>query len=67
MTDEETIRKRVLFPRDHTYGTKPHELAKAIADNERKEAEYRRLGAIMVDARQPIEKVVDEIIAGVAK
>lgn len=38
-TDEATIRKRAVIPRDHDYGTKPHELAKAIGGNNHKEAE----------------------------
>jgi shikimate kinase len=61
-TDETTIRKRVNIPRDHTYGTKPHELEAAIRSNIIKEAEYRNLGAAVVDARQPTGKVVDEIL-----
>jgi shikimate kinase len=61
-TDEETIRKRVQNPRDHDYGTKPHELTAAIEGNKQKEAEYRELGAIMVDATKPIENVVTTIL-----
>lgn len=62
-TDEATIRRRVNNPRDHDYGTKPHELAAAIEGNTRKEAEYSSYGAIMVDATQTIDRVVDEILA----
>jgi shikimate kinase len=65
-TNKETIRKRVSNPRDHDYGTKPHELALAIEANKRKEAEYSSYGAIMVDATQPIGKVVDEILTKVS-
>ncbi len=61
-TDEKTIRKRVLNPRDHDYGTKPHELAAAIEDNRKKEAEYQELGAIIVDATRSIEDVVSTIL-----
>ncbi len=61
-TDEATIRKRVLHPRDHDYGTKPHELARAIKSNKQKEAEYSAYGAIIVDATQPIANVVNEIL-----
>jgi shikimate kinase len=61
-TDEATIRKRVVIPRDHDYGTKPHELAAAIKSNRQKEAEYTAISAIMVDATQPIGRVVDEIL-----
>jgi len=64
-TNEATIRKRVDIPRDHDYGTKPHELALAIKSNKQKEAEYLAYGAAMVDATRPIEDVIDEILAGV--
>jgi len=63
MTDEGTIRKRVNIPRDHDYGTRPHELAKAIVANKKKEAEYRDYGAVIVDTRQPISEVVNEILS----
>lgn len=62
-TDEATIRERVHLPRDHDYGTKPHELERAIAMNELKEAEYTQLGADIVDARRPFEEVLDDVIA----
>lgn len=61
-TDEETIRKRVNRPRDHTYGTKPHELAVAINENTVKEQDYRSHGAVMVDVRQPIDQVIEAIL-----
>lgn len=61
-TDEQTIRSRVNIPRDHTYGTVPHELAAAIDGNLRKEAEYERIGAIMIDARRPLDVVLHNII-----
>lgn len=64
-TDEKTIRARVNNPRDHTYGTKPHELERILEGNKRKEAAYRNYGAIMVGAMRPVEEVVDEILSKV--
>jgi shikimate kinase len=61
-TDEETIRKRVNNPRDHDYGTKPHELALAIQTAIDGEARYAKEGAIIVDATRSIDEVVDEIL-----
>lgn len=61
-TDEETIRKRVTIPRDHTYGTLPHELAEAIEANVRKEKEYEQIGAIMIDARRLLDEVVKDVL-----
>lgn len=65
-TDEETIKERVNIPRDHTYGTKPHELAAAIEGNLQKEKEFAQLGAVMVDARRPLNEVVEDVIGTVA-
>lgn len=61
-TDEETIRKRVNNPRDHTYGTKPHELEKILRENVEQEQHYKDLGAVTVDARKPLDEVVSEVI-----
>lgn len=61
-TDKNTIRERVANARDHDYGTKTHELEGIIDSNKRKEAEYIELGATIIDARQSIRKVVDEIL-----
>jgi shikimate kinase len=65
-TDEATIRSRVNNPRDHTYGTKPHELKRILESNKRKEVEYLACGAVMIDARRSIDEVVDEILEKVA-
>ncbi len=61
-TDEATIRQRVTAPRDHTYGTKPHELIAIIEGNQRKEQYYRALGAMIIDARRPMSVVADDIV-----
>ncbi len=61
--DEQTIRYRVNNPRDHDYGTKPHELAAAIRANTSECLIYKNAGAQIVDATQPLNKVVDEILA----
>lgn len=61
-TNTETIRARVNNPRDHTYGTEPHELERILEGSKQKEAEYRELGAIMVDATQSPSEVVDAIL-----
>jgi shikimate kinase len=61
-TDEATIRKRVNNPRDHDYGTHPHELAAAIATAKKGEENYANYGAIVVDATRPLADVVKEII-----
>jgi shikimate kinase len=62
-TNEPTIRQRVNNSRDHTYGTKSHELSLIISGNKQKEIEYKNYGAIVLDATQPLNKVVDKIIS----
>jgi len=61
-TNEATIRQRVNNSRDHDYGTKPHELVRAIEGNKQKQAEYEMWGALMVDATRPIDRVVEDVI-----
>lgn len=61
-TDEDTIKGRVGLPRDHTYGTKPHELAEAVKRNVEGEREFVKLGAVMIDVRRPIDEVVEGIL-----
>lgn len=62
-TDEATIRSRVNNPRDHTYGTQSHELERILRGNRQKEAEYQDYGAIIIDARLPVEEVIAEILS----
>lgn len=62
-TDEATIRQRVTAPRDHTYGTKPHELTAIIEGNQYKERQYRALGATIIDVRRPMSVVANDMIA----
>ena len=64
-TDEKTINSRVNNPRDHTYGTKAHELEKILKENVEQEQQFRRLGATIVDARQALEQVVNEVIKSI--
>lgn len=66
-TDEATIRKRVNNPRDHDYGTRPHELELAIRTAAEGEANYVKYGAVVVDATRSINSVVDEIIDLITK
>jgi shikimate kinase len=62
-SDSATIKQRVKLPRDHDWGTRPHELKGAIAGNQQGEIDYQNYGAIMIDATQPLERVIDEILS----
>jgi shikimate kinase len=61
-TNEATIRKRVSAARDHDYGTKPHELAQAIKDNDYGNVAYPAMGATIIEATQSLDKIVDDIL-----
>lgn len=61
-TDEHTIRNRLSIPREHTFGTKPHELERILKGNIRKQKEYENAGAVIIDARRDLGAVIDEII-----
>lgn len=61
-TDEATIRQRVTIPRDHDYGTKPHELDQIIKNNVVKEKQQREKGSIIIDARKPLNDVVESVL-----
>jgi shikimate kinase len=66
-TDEATIKSRVNNPRDHTYGTEPHELERILQENTHQENEHQQFGALVIDARRPITKVVEDILAQVKR
>jgi broad-specificity NMP kinase len=59
--DERTLRHRLATRTTNDFGKAPHELA-AILGWHRVDA-YRRFGAVVVDATQPLPDVVDEVIA----
>lgn len=61
-TNSKTIINRVNNPRDHTYGTKAHELKLILLENKLKEKEHREFGAIIIDATRPIDVVVKQIL-----
>ena len=60
--DEATMRYRLVTRRSHNFGTKPHELELLIAWRSAIDEHYRRRGAIVIDATQQVEAVVDEIL-----
>lgn len=60
--DEATMRHRLLTRTSHDFGTRPHELQMLLVWNEMLEAHYVGSGAIKVDATEPLDVVVDEIL-----
>ncbi len=62
-TNEETIRERFKLPREVDWGNEEWQVEQTIRVNLEREAQYTGLGAITIDSMQPLEVVVDNIIA----
>jgi hypothetical protein len=60
LDDEAELRRR-MSERDG-FGEEPHELAAVLAWNKTIKSDYIRYGAIMVDAGQRLEQVVNDVI-----
>lgn len=63
ISDEQALRKRIANRREDGYGKNPHELTTLLQWQRTAAADYKELGAILVDASQPLGKVVDTILA----
>jgi shikimate kinase len=64
--DEHTLRDRLAHRTNNAFGQHPEELDAALYWNSRTEAAYRRRGATIIDATQPVEAVVRDLLAAVA-
>jgi gluconate kinase len=62
---ESTLRERIATRTTNAFGKKPMELQAILRWNPTLEASYRQVGALVVNADQPVPAVVDEILAGV--
>ena len=60
--DEDTMRHRLVARTAHDFGTRPHELELLLAWRTVIDEHYRRRGAIVIDATQSLELVVDDIL-----
>jgi adenylate kinase family enzyme len=60
--DSATLEKRITTRTTNYFGKLPHEYASILEQQKRAGLYYRRLNAILIDATQPIEAVVDEIL-----
>jgi adenylate kinase family enzyme len=61
--DEETLRYRVATRTTNTFGKASDELAHVLRHHKPAQEWYRKFGAMMVDAVQPLDVVVDDIVA----
>lgn len=62
-TIEERLVARAKITGEVEWGRKPWQIDRSIAVNQQLEEEYRKIGAIMIDANRPLLEVVDDIIA----
>ncbi len=60
--DEATLRERIFQRRDNQFGKSPDEMAEILKWHANYEENYRRIGAAIVDAEQPVDKVVENIL-----
>jgi len=67
IVDKETLKKRITTRTTNRFGKQPHEYASILEEQKRAEAYYQRMNAMLVDATQAIEAVVDDIVEKVLK
>jgi hypothetical protein len=66
VADVPTIERR-LVARAGDYGKAPEELAMIIGWHDGFEESYRRFGAVIVDATQPLHEVADQVLAATGR
>jgi hypothetical protein len=67
VVDNRTLRDRLLARTTNSFGKHPEELAAALGYNDRAESAYRRLGATIIDGRQPPAEVADAVLAAASR
>lgn len=65
--DENELKKRVLEREEDGFGKNPHELALLLEWQKTAAQEYRKLGAIIIDASNAVDKTVDTILDHVSQ
>jgi dephospho-CoA kinase len=61
--DEAPLRDRLLARTTNDYGKEPSQLVGTLRRNASFEAKYRSIGAVMLDASQTVDSVVESILA----
>ena len=62
VVDDKTLEHRISTRTTGNFGKNPHELATILEWQKTAENDYKQSGAVIVDATQPISKVVNEIL-----
>jgi hypothetical protein len=65
--DDATLLHRLTTRTTNAFGKHPDELRAALEWNQTVEANYRRLGATIIDASLPLETVVSDVLAAVRR
>lgn len=63
--DEPTLHHRIATRISNDFGKNPHEFADLLRWQQTAADDYKKHGAMLIDASQSIEKVADEILANV--
>ena len=63
--DEATLRHRLLTRTNNDWGKQPHELAQTLKLHREALGTYQSLGYHIIDSCQPLEKVVNDILASI--
>jgi hypothetical protein len=63
IADAPTLRQRITSRSDNHFGKAPEELAIVMRLQPGAQESYRRLGAVIIDAVQPLNAVVDQVLA----
>lgn len=60
--DDATMTRRLQTRTNNNWGKQPHELQRSLAANKTAVEQWRALGYTIIDATQPIDKVVSQIL-----
>jgi gluconate kinase len=63
--DEETLRDRLTHRTTNHFGKHPEEMRAALSWRSAAEDRFRERGATIIDARQPLDRVVRQVVAAV--
>jgi uridine kinase len=62
VVDDDTMRHRLMTRTNNDFGKHPDDLARQLEWNKGATDYAKRIGAVVVDATKPIERVVDDIL-----
>jgi dephospho-CoA kinase len=66
VVDDATVRYRLAARTTNSFGQRPEELKMVLTWNPSMERRYAEFGATIIDATQPLEVVVEQVLATVA-